>query len=93
MATLTIRNLPEAVRQSLRQRAALNGRSMEAEVRDILCRTADQAPGAALGTGLSPQAAAALARLRKAFAPRPGEPAESLVDEFLKERPALWGDK
>ena len=36
MATLTIRNLPEEVRERLRIRAAQRGRSMEAEVRSIL---------------------------------------------------------
>jgi len=39
MATLTIRNLPEEVRERLRIRAARNGRSMEAEVRTILCQS------------------------------------------------------
>ena len=36
MATLTIRNLDEHVRQELRLRAARHGRSMEEEVRTIL---------------------------------------------------------
>lgn len=36
MATVTIRNLPEEVRQRLRKRAARAGRSMEAEIRLIL---------------------------------------------------------
>jgi phosphopantothenoylcysteine decarboxylase/phosphopantothenate--cysteine ligase len=36
MATLTIRNLPEATRHRLRLAAAANGRSMEEEVRRIL---------------------------------------------------------
>lgn len=36
MATLTIRNLSEATRHALKERAAHNNRSMEAEVRDIL---------------------------------------------------------
>lgn len=38
MATLTIRNLPDDVRERLKIRAARRGRSMEAEVRAILCR-------------------------------------------------------
>jgi antitoxin FitA len=33
MATITIRNLDEKVKRKLQVRAALNGRSMEAEVR------------------------------------------------------------
>lgn len=36
--TLTIRNLKEAVKQKLRVLAAVNGRSMEAEAREILAR-------------------------------------------------------
>lgn len=36
MAMLTVRNLPEEVHRALRVRAARNGHSMEAEVRDIL---------------------------------------------------------
>ena len=36
MATLLIRNLPEGVKEALRQRAATNGRSMEEEARTIL---------------------------------------------------------
>lgn len=36
MAVLTIRNLPDEVRDRLRQRAARAGHSMEAEVRAIL---------------------------------------------------------
>lgn len=39
MATITVRNLDEWVKQKLRVRAAANGKSMEQEVRDIL-RTA-----------------------------------------------------
>jgi plasmid stability protein len=36
MATLTIRDLDDSLRASLRIRAAHHGRSMEAEVREIL---------------------------------------------------------
>jgi antitoxin FitA len=36
MAMLTVRNLSEEVHRALRARAARNGQSMEAEVRDIL---------------------------------------------------------
>ncbi len=36
MAMLTVRNIPDAVHRALRTRAARHGRSMEAEVRDIL---------------------------------------------------------
>jgi len=36
MATITIRNLDEKVKRALQLRAALNGRSMEAEARNFL---------------------------------------------------------
>jgi len=47
MATLTIRNLDDAVKERLRIRAAHNGRSMEAEVREIIV--------AAIGRPLPPE--------------------------------------
>ena len=40
--TLTIRNLDEAVKQKLREQAARNRRSMEAEARDLLARALEQ---------------------------------------------------
>lgn len=36
MASLTIRKLPDEIKQDLRERAARNGRSLEAEVRCTL---------------------------------------------------------
>jgi len=39
MASLTIRNLDDALKRRLRVRSAENGRSMEDEVRDILRTT------------------------------------------------------
>lgn len=52
MATLTVRNLEDAVKVRLRIRAAENGRSMEAETRAILRATliAEEAPGEGLGS-------------------------------------------
>ena len=38
MSTLTIRNVPEEVTESLKQRAKRRGHSMEQEVREILGR-------------------------------------------------------
>ncbi|MDT4856421.1 hypothetical protein FQZ97_908100 [compost metagenome] len=38
MAILTVRNVPDEVHRALRVRAALHGRSTEAEVREILER-------------------------------------------------------
>ena len=43
MATLTIRNLDENVKRRLQVRAALNGRSMEAEVRASLAASVEDA--------------------------------------------------
>lgn len=39
MAQLLVRNLPEEVKERLKRRAEANGRSLEAEVRDILAQT------------------------------------------------------
>lgn len=36
MAAVTVRNLPEETRRALKLQAAKNGRSTEAEIRDIL---------------------------------------------------------
>lgn len=44
MATLTIRNLDTQVEESLRVRAARNGRSIEAEARAILAETVVSPP-------------------------------------------------
>ena len=44
MASLTIRNLDDALKRRLRLRAAGHGRSMEEEVRDILRLTVGASP-------------------------------------------------
>ena len=44
MATITIRNLDETVKRKLHVRAALNGRSMEAEARELLSESAQKTP-------------------------------------------------
>jgi plasmid stability protein len=50
MASITIRNLDDAVKQRLRMRAAEHGRSMEEEARDILRRAVGRThPSANLG--------------------------------------------
>ncbi len=54
MASLSIRDLDDAVREKLRIRAARHGRSMEAEVRDILTdAVAEDAPGIDLFSALT----------------------------------------
>ncbi len=62
MASLTIRNLEDDVKQGLRIRAAQHGRSMEEEARDILRRV--------IGQGSSPRNLAASIRARLAAADR-----------------------
>jgi antitoxin FitA len=52
MASITIRNLDERVKKALRVRAAENGRSLEAEARDVLSREALTAKPAKPKTGL-----------------------------------------
>ena len=55
MATITIRNLDDSVKRKLQVRAALNGRSMEAEARDVLSQLATNEsdfPRQGLGTAI-----------------------------------------
>jgi plasmid stability protein len=47
MATIVIRNLDQSVKRRLKVRAALNGRSMEAEARQVLQESLDQVPQSA----------------------------------------------
>ena len=63
MASITIRNLEDDIKQRLRVRAALRGRSMEEEARDILRRVVAEAEpprnlAAAIRSRLSPAARA-----------------------------------
>lgn len=44
MTAITVRKLPEDVKQRLRMRAASNGRSMEAEARTILVEALAEEP-------------------------------------------------
>lgn len=44
MASITIRNLDDALKRSLRVRAAEHGRSMEEEAREILRQAVSQPP-------------------------------------------------
>jgi antitoxin FitA len=140
MATLTIRDFPDKLRERLRARAAGNKRSMEAEVRHILTqalaperltvgktvkllesvarrgtlggvsgfeepakkwkgrgkRTAKDALdllSAQERKVMSPQAQRALQQLREMFGVRDKDPNKSMVDEFLAERKAMWGEE
>ncbi len=65
MASITIRNLDDEIKQRLRVRAAENGRSMEEEARDILRRvmsdtTSPRDLAAAIRSRVSPGARADL---------------------------------
>ena len=62
MASITIRNLEDEIKQRLRVRAAEHGRSMEEEARDILRRV--------LGEGAPPRNLAVAIRARVAPADR-----------------------
>ncbi|MDD3651478.1 Arc family DNA-binding protein [Immundisolibacter sp.] len=53
MASITVRNLPDEVHRALRVRAALHGRSTEAEVRAILEEAAKPARRIQLGSLLA----------------------------------------
>jgi len=52
MPSLTVRNVPEETHRALRVRAALHGRSAEAEVRAILEQTVRPAERLKIGTEL-----------------------------------------
>jgi len=76
MATLTIRNLPDEVRQRLRMRAARAGRSMEAEVRAILCQVSSE--------GVSPETPESLqAWVDELYGQ---QKPSSVVDDLINER-------
>jgi plasmid stability protein len=80
MATLTIRNLPDEVRDKLRLRAARKGRSTEAEVRSVLAEVVAEE-----GAAPRPTVRERVERLQAAFAPfRSAE--GSIVDELIAER-------
>ena len=82
--TLTIRNLAEPVKQKLRLRAASNGRSMEAEAREILSAAVQE-------TGIAPPKTAEEMRERlKAFTGIwSGKAGGKTTDELMRE---LRGD-
>jgi plasmid stability protein len=80
MATITVRNLPDEVHRAIRVRAALNGRSTEAEIRDILAKAAQPDGRVKLGAVLSAIGAdahlteAEAAVFDEVRAPAPAEP-------------------
>lgn len=89
MATLTIRNLPQDVYDRLRVRAAQNKRSMEAEARAVLI-DAEISSRSAPKTMTREDAIRNLQESWKSVKPKEGF--ETLTDEFLAERRAMWGE-
>ena len=53
MAMLTVRNLPDDVHRALRVQAALHGRSIEAEVREILAHAVKPKTRVRMGDALA----------------------------------------
>ena len=53
MQAVIVRNLPEAVHRALKARAARNGRSTEAELRDIIVSTVSPPNRVGLGSALA----------------------------------------
>jgi plasmid stability protein len=80
MATITIRNLDDKVKRKLQVRAALNGRSMEAEVRAFLTEGLENTleiagPEEDLGTAIHKRFAAAWwSRIANPLTPQVGTP-------------------
>ena len=73
MGSLSIRNLEDGVIARLKQRAALHGRSTEAEIRDILTQASTR--------GSEPNFEQLAAEIRKLTAGRIQEPSEVLIRE------------
>ena len=79
MASITIRNLDEDIKRRLRIRAAMHGRSMEEEARDILRRV--------IGEATPPRNLAAAIRSR--LAPADRVDLELPLREPMREPPSV----
>jgi plasmid stability protein len=77
MATITIRNLDDQVKRELQVRAALNGRSMEAEARETLSGVLTNSPSK-LEEGLG-------TRLKRRFSAAGGVDLEIPPRQFLQQ--------
>jgi plasmid stability protein len=79
MASITIRKLEEGTKRKLKVRAALHGRSMEQEAREILKAALQQKPQ-------KPKTGADLvAAIRRRFAPLGGVELEPLPREVMRD--------
>ena len=76
MGILNIRNLADDVHQKLRERAAANGRSMEAEAREIIASALTKKPRVTTVEELQ-------ALVDRLYA---GRKPKSAVDDLIKER-------
>jgi plasmid stability protein len=76
MASIVIRNLDEATKRKLKIRAAMNGRSMEQEAREILKGALAQAPK---------KRANLAERIREIFSPMGGVDLERPPREAIRE--------
>lgn len=87
MAVLTIRNLPDEIRNRLRVRASRNGRSMEAEARAIIAGAVNApAPQTLQETIAKVQAWAAGAQRKSRPAGKGAKPQGGGVKSFLRDR-------
>jgi len=82
MASITIRNLDEPLKARLRVQAAVHGRSMEDEARDILRTALAREPA---------QPANLAAAIRKRFAPLGGVELPDVPREAMREPPDFGG--
>ena len=76
MASITLRNLDESTKRKLKIRAAMNGRSMEQEAREILKSTLSQA---------AKKKANLAERIREIFGPLGGVELERLPREPIRD--------
>lgn len=89
MKTLTVRNLDDDVYTKLRIRAASNGVSLEAQIREILAEAA-KTKSTKPGKKTSEPFAAIRAQIRRANG---GKLPTGVSQAFLKERRAMWGEE
>ncbi|HEY4250753.1 MAG TPA: plasmid stabilization protein [Roseomonas sp.] len=80
MASITIRNLDETLKAKLRVRAAVHGRSMEDEARDILGNVLNREPAAPIDLA---------AAIRARFAPLGGVELPDVPRAPPREPPAF----
>lgn len=85
IATLTIRNIEPELKETLRVRAAHNGRSMEAELRSILrIALSEDTPSQQVGLATS---------IRRRMAPLGGVDLPEHPDEPVGEPPSFDGSR